>query len=501
MRRNHVLALAALVGLLTSACAHERPDPHPKPPPSCNYRVLPIAVGEAPDVGAAPPTAAAAPSGPTPTLANDLAGVLMTAPPQSTPTPSTPAPPGEAHNREILVLSGGSQHGAFGGGFFSALPNVPTYDVVTGVSTGALQSTLVFLANQPMPTDREYPKDQGERRFKERRSNLEDLAVALSISGEPTLLKVTRPPAYGAIVNGSTGTLEPLRTRLLGFASEGTLQLIKAEAAKGRKLYVGVSDLDDGQGYAIDLTELSSRLGDAAKSPNDAKTLRECYVAALVASSSVPVAAQPVTLDIQPVGQPPRRDLFIDGGARFGVFLRQLGDDIRALQAAETAAAARESRAPREFEPTNVTVIVNGKLYGKPWREKGQRPEKYSLLTMGLRSVDLLTNQVYRFSVDDAEHYPRNGGELHMAFISNQNLRVLTEPPGAHRYGYGGAPPRTCDDWSDEDERVGKPLEFHARYMACLVDYGRARATQDPWNKCEDGSGVERRDAQGRCLH
>jgi hypothetical protein len=159
-----------------------------------------------------------------------------------------------------------------------------------------------------------------------------------------------------------------------------------------------------------------------------------------------------VTLDIKPDGQPAKRDLFIDGGARFGVFLRQIGDELRRRGA---------------MQPTNVTVIVNGKLYGKPWRADGVRPEKWSSLTLARRSVDLLTNQVYRFSVDDAEHFPRAGGELRMAFISNENLTTLTEDPAAHPYEYardGKAETRTCDAWSDvgrrrrQARRVPRPL-------------------------------------------
>jgi hypothetical protein len=62
---------------------------------------------------------------------------------------------------QVLVLSGGSQNGAFGAGLFRGLSQsngIPEYDVVTAVSTGALQSTLIFLANQKVPTDRlNYP--------------------------------------------------------------------------------------------------------------------------------------------------------------------------------------------------------------------------------------------------------------------------------------------------------------------------------------------------------
>jgi len=63
---------------------------------------------------------------------------------------------------DVLILSGGSQHGAYGAGFFagmakSELPEfkdgVPEYVFVTGVSTGALVSTLVFLANARSKAD------------------------------------------------------------------------------------------------------------------------------------------------------------------------------------------------------------------------------------------------------------------------------------------------------------------------------------------------------------
>ena len=59
MGRNQVLGLAALIGLLAGACAHERPEPTPKPPPPCNYRVLPLGVGGDVTPPSAAPAAAA----------------------------------------------------------------------------------------------------------------------------------------------------------------------------------------------------------------------------------------------------------------------------------------------------------------------------------------------------------------------------------------------------------------------------------------------------------
>ena len=59
------------------------------------------------------------------------------------------AVPTERADHQVAVLSGGGQYGAYGAGFLNAWRRIGGTDIeftlVTGVSTGALQSTLVFL--------------------------------------------------------------------------------------------------------------------------------------------------------------------------------------------------------------------------------------------------------------------------------------------------------------------------------------------------------------------
>lgn len=55
---------------------------------------------------------------------------------------------------DILLLSGGGQNGAYGAGFLRGWKGradapMPTFDLVTGVSTGALQAPFVFLGTAP----------------------------------------------------------------------------------------------------------------------------------------------------------------------------------------------------------------------------------------------------------------------------------------------------------------------------------------------------------------
>lgn len=364
---------------------------------------------------------------------------------------------------QVLLLSGGSQHGSFGAGLFKAMPAVPDYDIVTGVSTGSLQSTFVFLANRPVPADRVYPeymRRQGDF-GQPGQSHLTDLALAYRVESEKDLMKVGGMGLAGALFNGSAAKFGPLRKTLFDLISEGTLRAVAQEAANGRKLLAGVADVDDGYGYAIDLTQIAT---DAVASGNFTAA-RHAYVEALVASSSVPPGVPPVSLTFNVITRegrgPPRTDMFIDGGARYGVFFSQMHNSI-SLDGG-----------------TDMDLIVNGFLYGKEWTGKdGQRVEKWNALTLALRAVSLMENQVYRLSVGDAQRWAVDNGRLRMAFISNENLQVLKTQP--LDWSYRG---KTCAEWKLSDAKEFKPMEFYPNYMKCVVDYGEHRGRQDAWNK------------------
>ena len=390
-------------------------------------------------------------------------------------------------NRQVLVLSGGSQHGAFGAGFFSGLKVVPTYDIVTAVSTGALQSTFVFLADQRDPVD---SNDPGRRIFASYMSRapaigrpgvsqLGDLELAYAIEREGDLMKVGKLGYVGAALNGSIATFTPLKTTLTGLISDATLVQVAEQAKAGRRLFVGVADLEDGMGYALDLTAMvlgAYKLNPGRPEQAVAK-VRACYVDALLASASVPPGVPPVslTVDLDPAGAHLiKRHMFMDGGVRFGVFFHQVHDG---------AAAARIQG--KAVAPTDITLIVNGSLYGDDWTDsKGLAVKKWSVVSFGLRAVALLENQVYRFSVDGIEKWALPHGELKMAFISNENLPTGAESPDDHPFRTSLGEERTCGEFRAQDKRERHPQEFHAKYMHCLIDYGRSRgAAIVPWNK------------------
>lgn len=442
------LALAALSG-----CMH----PRPKPAGQCAYRAIPLSV----DSGGLQQSRPEAERllGPQDAMSVELRKIYVA---QKESVTEAPAGSAATTPSEYLVLSGGSQHGAFGAGFFYGLDKIPSYDVVTGVSTGSLQSTFLFLANQPVPKDRTYTWVSGPLAdiIKPGTSNPGDLALAYSIAREGDVITPEKGGIIGGLAAGAMASFGPMRARLKALLSPGTFRLIREQGAApyNRKLFVGSVNLDDGRGYAIDLTELASRV-DAPAWKDRTGELQDCYIDALVASSSVPPSAFPVTLQIQD-GTTTREDLYMDGGARFGVFLEPilaaLGDPV-----------AKDAK---------VDVIVNGVLYGTDWRADGKPMMEWSSVTTALRAVDIMENQVYRFSVASAETYGLQHGGVNMAFISNQNLAPGAVQP--NDYVFRG---KTCAEWNTIDN-LQKPLEFHPNYMACLSQYGTSRGKAAQWN-------------------
>ena len=200
---------------------------------------------------------------------------------------------------DVLILSGGSQHGAFGAGFFAGMgekkpgptkDGVPDYIFVTGVSTGSLVSTLVFLANEPIEAGRTYPRYMKGTGI----SNLEDNESIFSVDEEGRIIHPWSGGVLEGVTKGSLATFSPLRSLIFGMLSDATLLDIRTAHRVGhRHLLIGVTNLETGDGYAIDLTQyVDDAIGRGV--PTDA--VRTCYIDALLASSSVPPGMPPVSL-------------------------------------------------------------------------------------------------------------------------------------------------------------------------------------------------------------
>ncbi len=359
-----------------------------------------------------------------------------------------------ATSPSLLFLSGGSENGAFGAGLLdqwaaqSPGKRLPAFRVVTGVSTGALQAITVFTGRTAATVD------------------------GYTIDREGELLQPLGKGLLSAVRNGSVATLEPLRRVLLPRLLDDALLtdtaragVPVAEGGPGRKLLVGVVNMNSGDAEIIDLTEIA-RHWLAARGPARAAA-KSCLIEALVASSSAPLAAAPVYIDnVQ----------YTDGGSRFGVFYQAATDALQPVDGAES------------FPPNGTAyLIVNGTLAIEPYCARqphadGSCPaagplRDWSLLSLAQRSVSVLTNQVYRFSADLVRR--RADGRLlfEAALIEPAAQSFVFKPDDLP----GEATERTCAAWKADDVRLDHPVQFHRRYMRCLIAYGRSQAVALGW--------------------
>ncbi|CAN5289065.1 patatin family protein [soil metagenome] len=190
---------------------------------------------------------------------------------------------GAAHGQKILALSGGGANGAYGAGLlvgWTQHGDRPSFDIVTGVSTGALAAPFAFLG--PDWDD--------------------ELREAYTGGGADGLLS---PRMLAAFVNPSLFSSRVLRTLVDDNVTPELLRQIAIENAKGRKLLVATTNLDTEETVIWDMGVLATQ-GDAA-----ALTL---FKNVLVASASIPGVFPPVLIaGLNKDGQV-IEDMHVDGG-------------------------------------------------------------------------------------------------------------------------------------------------------------------------------------------
>lgn len=212
----------------------------------------------------------------------------------------------------ILSLSGGGQNGAFGAGLLNGWRESgqrPQFDMVGGVSTGALLATHALLGT---------PADDAQ---------LEEMYTQISkkdVHSERGLFSL----ALGA---DSLSDTSPLRALIAKFITADTLTRVAAAYNAGRFLFVGTTNIDYGQTWVWNMSMI-------AKDGN-----LELYRQVLLASASFPIVFPPVEID---------GHLFVDGAARSNVVIAGLG--------------GAERPPPPLHGPGNIYLVDNGRLQAPP---------------------------------------------------------------------------------------------------------------------------------------
>ena len=215
----------------------------------------------------------------------------------------------------ILEISGGGQNGAFGAGVLKGWTETgtrPQFDIVTGVSTGALTATHAFLGT---PAD--------------------DKVLEKLFTGIDQKDIFVRRSLFETIFGGnSVVSTKPLKRLIDSVITEEVLQRVAIEYKDHRSLWVGTTNLDYSQTWAWNLTGIAAKGGPEAL---------ELYRNILLASASPPAIFPPVEID---------GHLFADGMIRANLLV---------------AGLSGEDRPPPPLHgPGTIWVILNGKGEAEP---------------------------------------------------------------------------------------------------------------------------------------
>jgi hypothetical protein len=185
----------------------------------------------------------------------------------------------------MLSLSGGGQNGAFGAGLLNGWRESgrrPRFDLVGGVSTGALLATHALLGT---------PADDAQ---------LEEMYTRITrknIHNERGIFSL----AFGA---DSLSDTAPLRQLIAKYITADVLKRVAAAYDDNRYLFVGTTNIDYGQTWVWNMSLIAAH-GNL-----------ELYRQVLLASASFPIVFPPVEID---------GHLFVDGAARSNVVIAGLG--------------------------------------------------------------------------------------------------------------------------------------------------------------------------------
>ncbi len=229
-------------------------------------------------------------------------------------------PPAPGGCRSVLCLSGGGSYGAYSAGVlvgWSSTGTRPRFDVVTGISTGALIAPFAFLGPKYDPlVEHFYTTTESRDLFR------------------------VRP--LRALRSESVADNSRLVETVNELLSPDLLSVIAAEHAQGRRLYVGTTELESRRFVVWDLGAIAAR-----GTEEDVRLFRQV----VLGSSAVPGFFPPVRIPVTVNGEP-LVERHVDGGVSTALFFRP---PVRG-----------GGPAARPLAGTDVYAVVAGTVYPDP---------------------------------------------------------------------------------------------------------------------------------------
>ncbi|MEY4878914.1 MAG: hypothetical protein RJB62_383, partial [Pseudomonadota bacterium] len=288
---------------------------------------------------------------------------------------------GDTVKMDFLAISGGGGNGAFGAGFLNGWTRSgtrPEFQIVTGVSTGAIIAPFAFLG----------PDYDDELRRAYTEIGPDDIYVASIL---PNLFNGV------ALANAA-----PLKKLIASFSDSALLDAIAREHMKGRRLLVVTTNIDAGRAVVWDLGAIA-----ASGNPGALSLFREI----LLASASLPGLFPPVAINVVAEGRH-FTEFHVDGGLTSQVFSYQPQIELgRVLD--DTGFDVDAS----------LYVIWNGRrvpVYAPPepvWYALAERSLDVQFTHQGLADID----RMYGLS-------QRDGMDFHLATIPEDFAEQQREP-------------------------------------------------------------------------
>jgi predicted acylesterase/phospholipase RssA len=308
---------------------------------------------------------------------------------------------------QLLAVSGGGENGAFGAGLLCGWTDQgtrPTFELVTGISTGALIAPFAYLGPGYDPQLR---------------------AVYTGLSPDKVL---TSRFITAALFDDALADNRPLFTTISSYVNEEMQAAIAKGYDEGRLLLIGTTDLDAQQPVVWNI-------GAIAKSghPRALETIRRV----LLASSALPGIFPPTMFDVTMDGKP-YQEMHVDGGAFAQAFL---------YPAALTRGRQERMRRGEQVVPAVAYVIRNGRL-DPDWASVERRT-----LSIAERAISAMTTASgYNDVVRMYTNTQRDGIGFNLAYIGTDFTQKLPTPfdPGYMRalFDYGYQRGRRGYDWA-----------------------------------------------------
>ncbi|MDR7230426.1 hypothetical protein J2X45_001507 [Caulobacter sp. BE264] len=261
----------------------------------------------------------------------------------------------------VLAISGGGSNGAYGAGVlvgWTAAGNRPDFDIVTGVSTGALTAPFAYLG-----------KDWDRR-----------LTEAYTSAAADRILEKR---GLDLFFTPSIFRNNALRDLVAKYVDPPLLYAVAIEHAKGRRLMIATTNLDTEEAMIWDMGAIASR-GDAAA--------LQLFRDVLVASASIPGVFPPSLIEVEGSNRK-LSEMHVDGSVTTPFFV-----------APETLLLSilpgRDQTGPGE-----VSVIVNGQIDGGFGFTKGD-----ALSIVGRSWIAMNKAQMRTHLTANAAFTRRNGG-------------------------------------------------------------------------------------------